>query len=88
VEKHIIGAISAPYKEKSEKKPDFDESKDTMKMNKYPSDKSAPILVYCNGERCWKSYKSAIRLVRAGYKKVYWLREGFPGWYEKGYPVE
>ncbi len=88
VESHIEGAISAPYKEKSEKKVDFDESKDKWKLSKYPADKSTTVVVYCNGVKCWKSYKTAVRLARDGYSSVKWLRDGFPGWQEKGYSVE
>lgn len=88
VESHIRGAISAPYKEKSFKKVDFDESKDKWNMSKYPADKSASIVIYCNGIKCWKSFKSALRLVRAGYTNIHWLRNGFPEWQEKGYPTE
>jgi len=88
VESHIPGSISAPYKEKSEKTIDFDPSKDKWNMSKYPSDKNVSIVVYCNGVKCWKSYKSIVRLVKAGYTNVHWLRDGFPGWQDKGYPVE
>ena len=88
VENHVQGAISIPYKEKSAKNVVFDETKDKWNMSKFPSDKSTPIVVYCNGVKCWKSYKSAVRLAKAGYKKIYWLREGFPGWQSKGYPVD
>ena len=88
VEGHIPGAISVPYKEKSEKTVNFDPSKDKWDMSKYPSDKNASIVVYCNGVKCWKSYKSIVRLVKAGYTNVHWLRDGFPGWQDKGYPVE
>ncbi|KPK35558.1 MAG: hypothetical protein AMK70_05080 [Nitrospira bacterium SG8_35_1] len=88
VEGHIPGAISVPYKEKSEKTVDFDPSKDKWDMSKYPSDKNASIVVYCNGVKCWKSYKSIVRLGQAGYTNLYWLRDGFPGWQEKGYTVE
>jgi rhodanese-related sulfurtransferase len=88
VESHIPEAISIPYKEKSAKSVDFDPSKDKWKMNKFPSDKSTPIVVYCNGVKCWKSYKSVVLLVKAGYTNVHWLRDGFPGWQEKGYPLE
>ncbi|NOZ68441.1 MAG: rhodanese-like domain-containing protein [Deferribacteres bacterium] len=88
VENHIPGAISAYYKEKSAKSPDFDPSKDKFQLEKYPKDKNTPIVVYCNGPKCWKSYKSVVRLVKNGYKNVYWLREGFPGWTKKGYPTE
>jgi rhodanese-related sulfurtransferase len=88
VEGHVPGSISAPYKEKSAKVVDFDPSLDKMKMNKYPSDKSAPIVVYCNGVKCWKSYKTIVQLKSAGYSNLNWLRDGFPGWTDKGYAVE
>lgn len=88
VEGHIPGSISVPYKEKSEKTVDFDPSKDKWDMSKYPSDKNASIVVYCNGVKCWKSYKSIVRLAKDGYTNLYWLRDGFPGWQEKGYTVE
>ncbi|HEB74747.1 MAG TPA: rhodanese-like domain-containing protein [Nitrospirae bacterium] len=89
VDGHIPGAISVPYKEKSRKTVDFDSSKDRFDLGKFPSDKNEPIIVHCNGPRCWKSYKAAVLLLKAGYKKVYWYRNsGFPGWKSKGYPVE
>ena len=88
VEKHIPGSINVPYKEKSAKSPDFDPSEDKWDMSKYPSNKNTPLVVYCNGVKCWKSYKSVSRLVKAGYTKVHWLRDGFPGWTEKGYLTE
>ena len=88
VEKHLPGAINAPYKEKSAKAVDFDASKDRWDISKYPADKNAKIVVYCNGVRCWKSYKTIVRLLEAGYKNLYWFREGFPGWTAKGYPTE
>ena len=88
VEGHVPGAISAPYKEKSEKAVAFDPSMDKMKMSAYPSDKSTPVVVYCNGVKCWKSYKTIVQLKSAGYSNLNWLRDGYPGWTEKGYPVE
>ena len=88
VERHIPGAVSAYYNEKSEKTLDFDESQDKWDMSVYPRDKNAPVVVYCNGPACWKSFKTAVRLVKAGYTNVHWLRDGFPGWTDKGYPTE
>jgi len=88
VEKHIPGAISAYYNDKSDKKLDFDPAQDEWDIKKYPSDKNASVVIYCNGPACWKSFKSAIMLVKAGYTKVHWLRDGFPGWVDKGYPTE
>ena len=87
-EGHIKGAVSVPYKEKSDKKPDFDASKDSVDLAKLPADKSKSIVTYCNGHDCWKSYKLAVAAIKAGHKSVYWLRDGLPGWKAKGYPVE
>ncbi|HBH61967.1 MAG TPA: rhodanese [Nitrospiraceae bacterium] len=88
VEQHIPGAISAYYNDKSEKKLDFDVSQDEWDIKKYPADKNANIVIYCNGPQCWKSFKTSIMLVKAGYTHVHWLRDGFPGWVDKGYPTE
>lgn len=89
IDAHIPGAVSVPYREKSAKSVDFDSSEDRFKLAKFPTNKSDPVIVYCNGPRCWKSYKAAVLLVRAGHTKVYWYRnDGLPGWRTKGYPVE
>jgi rhodanese-related sulfurtransferase len=87
-EAHIKGAKSIPYKEKSAKVREFDASLDSFDLTKLPADKVAPIIFYCNGTECWKSYKASVVSVRAGYKKVYWLRTGIPDWKSKGFPVE
>lgn len=87
-EAHIPGAIFAPYKEKSAKTADFDYSLDHLDISKFPADKSAPVVTQCNGERCWKSYKSAAWLIREGYTNVHWFRTGIPAWKAKGFPVE
>ncbi len=89
IEGHIPGAVSVPYKEKSRKAANFNPRKDKFDIRKFPVNKSEPIIVYCNGPRCWKSYKASVLLKRNGYKKIYWYRNnGFPGWKAKGYPVE
>jgi rhodanese-related sulfurtransferase len=89
VDGHVAGAISVPYGEKSDKSVNFDAKKDSFDISKFPSDKNEPFIVYCNGPKCWKSYKASVLLIKDGYKKVYWYRNnGFPGWKSKGYPVE
>lgn len=87
-EGHIKGAKLVAYKEKSAKEASFDASKDEFDLSKLPADKSAPLVLYCNGLDCWKSYKASVVAIKAGYKKVLWLRGGFPEWKSKGYPVE
>lgn len=87
-EGHIDGAINVPYKEKSEKKADFDAAADSFDLSKLPADKGTAIITYCNGPDCWKSYKGATAAIKAGHTKVNWLRDGLPGWKAKGLPVK
>ena len=88
VEQHIKGAVNVPYKEKSAKSVNFDASQDSFDLSKLPADKNTPVIFYCNAGECWKSYKSSVLAVRAGYKKIHWLRGGIPEWKAKGFPVE
>ncbi|HTN93189.1 MAG TPA: rhodanese-like domain-containing protein [Gallionella sp.] len=87
-ESHIKGAINIPYKEKSAKAMDFDAKLDSIDLSKFPSNKSTPMVIYCNGPECWKSYKASTAAIKAGYKTVYWFRGGIPEWKAKGYPRE
>ncbi len=50
--------------------------------------KDEAIVSYCNGERCLRSSKTADDLVKLGFKKVYYFRDGFPAWSDMGYPIE
>ena len=85
---HIPGARSVPYGEASAKEVGFDASEDKFALNKLPKDKNAPFMMYCDGTICWKSYKSAVMAIHAGYKNVIWFRGGFPEWKEAGLPTE
>jgi rhodanese-related sulfurtransferase len=84
---HVPSAQSVPYKEGSAKEVDFDRADDQFALNKLPKDKNAPFIMYCDGTICWKSYKSAVMAIEAGWKNVYWFRGGFPEWKEAGMPV-
>ncbi|HEX2199474.1 MAG TPA: PhnD/SsuA/transferrin family substrate-binding protein [Burkholderiales bacterium] len=86
-DKHIRGAKWLPYGEKSPKEVGFDFSKDRFEVDK-AGDKGKPVIFACNGAECWKSYKSCVAAIKAGYKQVYWFRGGFPEWVARGYPVE
>ena len=88
VEQHIKGAVNIPYKEKSAKSVNFNASQDSLDLSKLPADKNTPVIFYCNAGECWKSYKSSVLAVKAGYKKIHWLRGGIPEWKVKGFPVE
>ena len=87
-EKTIKGAKSVPYKEKSAKAANFDRSQDQFDLSRLPADKGAPLVFFCNGGECWKSYKGSTLARDAGYKQVYWLRGGMPEWNSKGLPTQ
>lgn len=84
----VKGAVTLPYKEKSTKVLDFDASLDSFDLSKLPADRSAPVLLYCAGIECWKSFKGAAVAVKAGFKKVMVMRGGWPEWKSKGYPIQ
>ena len=35
-----------------------------------------PIVVFCEGARCWESYNAALRIIQLGFKTVLWYRGG------------
>jgi rhodanese-related sulfurtransferase len=86
-EAYIKGAKWLPYGEKSAKEVGFDAAKDSFDVAK-AGDKQAPVIFACNGAECWKSYKSSVAAIKAGYKQVYWFRGGFPEWVARGYPTD
>jgi len=45
------------------------------------------IVNYCNGVKCWRSSGAMVLLQDAGYKNLYWYRDGIPDWIKKGYPT-
>ncbi len=87
-EKTVKGAKNLTYKEKSEKSADFDASKDSFDLSKLPSDKAAPVIFFCNGGECWRSYKASVVTYKAGFSKVHWMRGGLPEWSSKGLPTQ
>ncbi len=65
--------------------PNTDTNPDSLA--KIAPDKGAPVLFYCNGVNCHRSYESAKIALAAGYSKVYWFRGGMEEWETKGLPV-
>jgi rhodanese-related sulfurtransferase/ABC-type phosphate/phosphonate transport system substrate-binding protein len=86
-EKHIRGAVSIPYDEKSLKDVAFDAALDAW-AGPEKLDKNLPVIFQCNGPECWKSYKAARVALTKGFKTVYWFRGGYPEWESAGLPVE
>jgi rhodanese-related sulfurtransferase len=86
-EKHIRGATSIPYGEKSLKDVAFDPALDDW-AGPEKLDKTKPVIFQCNGAECWKSYKAAKVALSKGFTTVYWFRGGFPEWESSGLAVE
>jgi rhodanese-related sulfurtransferase len=86
-EKHIRGAQSIPYGEKSLKDVAFDPALDNW-AGPEKLDKTKPVIFHCNGAECWKSYKAAKVALSKGFTTVYWFRGGFPEWESSGLAVE
>jgi rhodanese-related sulfurtransferase len=77
-----------PYDpEKSAKDAKFDASQDKFDMAKI-ADKNKDYVLFCNSGTCWKSYKAAVVMAKAGYKNVHWYRNGFPDWKTRKLPTE
>lgn len=51
-------------------------------------DRSAPVVIYCLGGNCDESEEVAKNFNLMGYKNVYIIHEGFPGWKKAGYPIQ
>jgi formylglycine-generating enzyme len=51
------------------------------------SNKDAPIVVFCLDPHCWLSYNAALRMVRLGYRNVFWYRGGREAWKAAGLPL-
>jgi rhodanese-related sulfurtransferase/ABC-type phosphate/phosphonate transport system substrate-binding protein len=86
-EKHIRGAQSIPYGEKSLKDVAFDPALDNW-AGPEKLDKTKPVIFHCNGAECWKSYKAAKVALSNAFTTVYWFRGGFPEWESSGLAVE
>ena len=46
------------------------------------------IVIYARGLRNGRATMAVATAVSLGFQKVYFFREGFPGWKAAGYPVE
>lgn len=89
---HIPGAFHVAYRERSLQRADFDPTRDGVtaflnRLYRKIPDPATPLVVYCNGIHCWKSFKALRAANDNGYRKLYWLRGGFAEWRREGLPV-
>ncbi len=50
-------------------------------------DKNTPLVLYCNGVKCWRSPAAALLYQSLGFKEIYWFRNGLPEWIKLDYPT-
>ena len=48
----------------------------------------APMVFFCQGAVCWKSYNAALRAIYMGFRRVYWYRGGLTAWREANLPMD
>lgn len=75
-EAHIVTAINIPEKS-------FDKASAQL-----PTDKGTLLIIYCNGVKCGKSKKVALKAEAAGYTNIMLYPDGFPVWEEKALPIK
>jgi len=46
-----------------------------------------PVIIYCSGVKCSRSYRASAEAVSWGFKKVHYFRGGIVDWEDAGYPV-
>lgn len=49
---------------------------------------SIPVIVYCSDPHCWMSYNVALRVVKVGFRNVFWYRGGLWAWQQAGLPLQ
>lgn len=54
---------------------------------KLPVKKNIPFIIYCNGVKCGKSGKIALKIGALGYTNIAIYREGIPVWEEHSLPL-
>lgn len=85
---HLPGAVHIHYKERSARSAGFDPALDDVpafvaRLRKFVPERSTPLVFYCNGVSCWKSYKGARAALHDGYRQIYWFRGGMKEWQER-----
>jgi rhodanese-related sulfurtransferase len=74
---HIPGAYHLDFKY------NYDEAKLTA-----VADRGKPIVIYCSGVMCSRSYRASASAVSWGFETVHYFRGGIADWEKAGYPIE
>jgi rhodanese-related sulfurtransferase len=50
--------------------------------------KDQEVVIYCRGSSCTRSPLAISKAKSMGFEKLYYFREGYPGWKSAGHPIE
>jgi len=51
-------------------------------------EREEPLVIYCSGVKCSRSYRASAKAVSWGFKQVNYFRGGIVDWKESGFPIE
>ena len=74
---HVRGAYHLDFKY------NFDEEKLAAVAKK-----DQPLVIYCSGVKCSRSYRASEKAIEWGYTKVYYFRGGMADWKKAAYLIE
>jgi rhodanese-related sulfurtransferase len=77
-ERHVKGAVSLPFLAMEERYP--------LVQPMLPEENR--FIVYCYGPECEEAERVSEFLAQLGYKRLFIMSAGFPGWDKAKYPVE
>ena len=60
---------------------------DHQRLAEFTKGKDEEVVIYCHGPSCGHSSIACANAVSWGYTKVYYFRDGFPGWKAAGHPT-
>ena len=66
---------------------DFKYNYDEVKLTAV-ADKGKPVVIYCSGVMCSRSYRASASAVSWGFEQVHYFRGGIADWQKAGYPIE
>ncbi len=75
----IRGAVWLPGAGSGSTDPAFERAFDARVSALTGTNMDQPIVVFCH-PRCWDGWNAAKRLVRLGYRHVFWYPQGVEGW--------
>ncbi|MEN8107569.1 MAG: rhodanese-like domain-containing protein [Pseudomonadota bacterium] len=64
-----------------------DRDTDCDSLARLLSDKTTPVVFYCNSINCDRSDRAVVIARDCGYTEIYWFRGGVEEWREKSFPL-